>query len=175
MNKRVCLDSKVEENNEDNTSVQCGTSHEKELSKDTNKENVDINMNFQLNSGQSPANLKSERQSNTNPEDSSSCSKLSPQSVTNQSDCTKDGTNQSECKNAVTKPTGKKSNWLRDMGVKKKSLNKMPRKVKPPSQPSSPRPQETPSSPNTVSNSFVLWTASNYEMSYIHYHNQCRA
>ena len=174
-NKRVCLDSKVEENNEDNTSVQCGTSHEKELSKDTNKENVDINMNFQLNSGQSPANLKSERQSNTNSEDSSSCSKLSPQSVTNQSDCTKDGTNQSECKNEVTKPTGKKSNWLRDMGVKKKSLNKMPRKVKPPSQPSSPRQQETPSSPNTVSNSFVLWTASNYEMSYIHYHNQCRA
>jgi hypothetical protein len=60
---------------------------------------------------------------------------------------TKQETDQSGRKNAMTKQNGKKSNWLRDMGVKK---NKVSRKIKLPSQPSSPQLQE-PSSPNTVS------------------------
>ena len=159
-NKRICLDNDEQEGSEDSSSTQCKASCEMKsskldknlhLSKDTNKENVDINLNSQINSGQSPVNTESaklsERQSNTKSRDSSSrqiaesnCEKV----------MTKEATNQSECKDAVTKLNGKKSNWLRDMGVKKKSLNKISRKVKPSSQPSSPQLQE-PSSPNTVS------------------------
>ena len=169
--KRVCLDSEEQESGEDSSSAQCEASCGKELSKveknsyfykGTNKENVDINLNSRLNSGQSPVNTElaklSERQSKTKPRDSSSKQIAESgkdailKEATNQSECknvmTKEATNQSECKDAVTKLNGKKSNWLRDMGVKKKSLSKISRKVKPPSQPSSPQLQE-PSSPNT--------------------------
>ena len=155
--KRVCLDSEEQESGEDSSSAQCEASCGKELSKveknsyfykGTNKENVDINLNSRLNSGQSPVNTElaklSERQSKTKPRDSSS-----KQIAESGKDVIlKEATNQSECKDAVTKLNGKKSNWLRDMGVKKKSLSKISRKVKPPSQPSSPQLQE-PSSPNT--------------------------
>ncbi len=167
-NKRVCLDNRVEENSDENSSAHCEASLGKELSKfdkdlqfskDTNKENVDINLNSQLNSEQSSVDTKSlklsERQSYTELKDNSSCSKHIIQS-----DCrkvmTKQETNQSECKNAMTKQNGKKSNWLRDMGVKKKNFNKVSRKVNSPSHPRSPRLQE-PSSPNTVSDLFAFY------------------
>ena len=155
-NKRVCLDNRVEENSDENSSAHCEASLGKELSKfdkdlhfskDTNKENVDINLNSQ--------SLKLSEISYTELKENSSCSKHIIQS-----DCkkvmTKQETNQSECKNAMTKQNGKKSNWLRDMGVKKKNFNKVSRKVNSPSHPRSPRLQE-PSSPNTVSDLFAFY------------------
>jgi hypothetical protein len=153
----------MEENSDkhsgETSSAECEASLGKELSKfhtdldltkGSDKENVDINLNSQLNSEQSSVNTKSrelsEKQSNTEFKDNGSCS-----IQTSQSDCknimTKQETDQSGRKNAMTKQNGKKSNWLRDMGVKK---NKVSRKIKLPSQPSSPQLQE-PSSPNTVS------------------------
>ena len=153
-NKRVCLDNRVEENSDENSSAHCEASLGKELSKfdkdlqfskDTNKENVDINLNSQLNSEQSSVDTKSlkisERQSYTELKENSSRSKHIIQS---------------DCKKVMTKQNGKKSNWLRDMGVKKKNFNKVSRKVNSPSQPRSPRPQE-PSSPNTVSDLFAFY------------------
>lgn len=161
LNKRVCLDKSTEENggkhSGETSSAQCEASLGNELSefhtdldftKGSDKENVDINLNSQLNSEQSSVNTKSrelsEKQSNTEFKDNGSCS-----IQTSQSDCknimTKQETDQSGWKNAMTKQNGKKSNWLRDMGVKK---NKVSRKIKLPSQPSSPQLQE-PSSPST--------------------------
>ena len=151
--KRVCLENVIEENNDVKTcSTQCSVkdspkSNTPDCLGENNKENVNINLNTQVRSEQS-VNTKlmelSEMQSNT---------------VTNQSECTKVMTNQesdqSKCENPVTKQSIKKSNWLRDMGVKKKNLNKVSRKVKPSSQPSSPLLQE-PSSPSTVSDYFVF-------------------
>ena len=109
---------------------------------ENNKENMEINLNTQVSSEQTVYTTLTK------------VSEMQRNIETNQPECTKvttnQGTDQSDCKNTVTKQNTKKSNWLRDMGVKKKNLNKVSRKAKTSSQPSSPLQQE-PSSPSTVS------------------------
>ena len=154
-NKRVCLGENnnndiKEDKNSDKDLFQFGGSLKNEAStsnianssKDANKENVNTNLSTSVKLEQFSNKKKSE-------EELSECNIQS-----SQSDCSnvlaKNDTDQSQCRNALTNQNGKKSNWLRDMGVKKKNLNKVSRKVRHTSQPNSPVLQE-PSSPNAVS------------------------
>ncbi|XP_028398798.1 denticleless protein homolog B-like isoform X3 [Dendronephthya gigantea] len=119
--KRVCLDGGVEEN-------------ETPFMSGTDKENMDTNI--QVISEQKSVDIKSIDQTELRSELKDNGSRL------------KQTTSQPECRSDVAKQQGKKSNWLRDMGVRKKGVNSVPRKVNSPPQPSSPLLKE-PSSPNT--------------------------
>ena len=140
--KRVCLENVMRKNEVKNSEFDTP-----ECLGENNKENMAINLNTQVRSEQTACTTLTK------------VSEMQCHIETNQSECTKmttnHGTDQSECKNTVKKQNTKKSNWLRDMGVKKKNLNKVSRKVKTSSQPSSPL-QQQPSSLSTVSDYLVL-------------------
>lgn len=130
----------------------------KDLSVLDDKENMDVNVN-------SASATLSESQSATELKANSS----KPTQAT-ESHCenamTKQDANQSECKKAETVKNRKKSNWLRDMGVKKKTFNKVAKRTEPPSQPSSPQSHEV---SNTVSfsRSFYLLPLSTWSFGHV--------
>ena len=139
--KRVCLENVMKKNEVKNSEFDTP-----ECLGENNKENMAINLNTQVRSEQTAYTTLTK------------VSEMQCNIETNQPECTvttNQGTDQSECTNTVKKQNTKKSNWLRDMGVKKKNLNKVSRKVKTSSQPSSPLQQES-SSPSTVSDYLVL-------------------
>lgn len=138
--KRVCLDDEIDDNDEKqgekSSSTEDNVGPENVFMSGVDKENMDTNI--QVISEQISVDSKSVDQSETRSE------------LWDNGSCLKQGTSQSECRRDVTKQQGKKLNWLRDMGVRKKGVNTVPRKLNSPAQLRSPLLKE-PSSPNTVS------------------------